>query len=66
MANVIKFPAPARAPGVRAEGGRAIASGHGLGLATTRQLVRELGGDVWIDSVRDGATIRVALPIAEA
>jgi signal transduction histidine kinase len=53
-------------PWSRGANGAAVARGHGLGLATTRQLVRELGGDVWIESVTDGATIRVSLPLAEA
>jgi len=53
-------------PWSRSANGATIARGHGLGLATTRQLVRELGGDVWIESVTDGATIRVSLPLAEA
>jgi signal transduction histidine kinase len=36
---------------------------RGLGLATVRRLVSELGGDVWIDPhVRHGTCVRVALP----
>ena len=39
--------------------------GRGLGLATVRRLVTELGGRVWIDpDVADGTLVRVALPAA--
>lgn len=41
------------------------AEGRGLGLATVRRLVTELGGRVWIDpDVADGTLVRVALPAA--
>lgn len=49
----------------RAGNGRAIAFGHGLGLATVRALVRDLGGEVWVDATNlDGATVRLSLPLA--
>jgi signal transduction histidine kinase len=38
--------------------------GLGLGLPIVRDLVRELGGDVWIDDAPRGTTVRVSLPIA--
>ena len=38
-------------------------SGTGLGLATVRDVVRQSGGHVWIESVPDsGTTVHVALP----
>lgn len=56
--------------GVRCEAGRAIAPGEGLGLATVRQLTRELGGDAWIVGGSEGdvagTTVRLALPLAAA
>jgi len=43
----------------------ARSEGHGLGLATVRQLVDQLGGQVWIDpQTTDGASIRMSLPVA--
>ena len=52
-------------PHVRAGNGMAIALGHGLGLATVRRLVRDLGGEIWIDSTNvDGAAVRLSLPLA--
>ena len=51
----------------RAANGQAIAAGHGLGLATVRRLLREQGGDVWVDAGVDtatGATLRLTLPLA--
>lgn len=49
----------------RAANGTAAAPGHGLGLATVRRLLREQGGDAWIDpSHLDGAAIRLTLPLA--
>lgn len=54
------------APEARAANARAIAPGHGLGLATVRRLVHALGGEAWIDpAVMDGATVRLSLPLAE-
>jgi signal transduction histidine kinase len=39
--------------------------GNGLGLATVRQLINELGGQVWIDpETTDGTSVRVSLPVA--
>ncbi len=44
--------------GVRSEG-------SGLGLATVRQLVDDLGGQVWIDpEVTDGTSVRISLTVA--
>jgi signal transduction histidine kinase len=49
----------------RAGNGAQVASGHGLGLATVRRLLREQGGDAWIDGGgADGATVRITLPLA--
>ncbi len=49
----------------RAIGARVTADGHGLGLATMRRMVRELGGEVWVDvSSVEGTTVRLSLPIA--
>lgn len=43
----------------------ARSEGNGLGLATVRQLVNELGGQVWIDpETTDGTSVRVSLPVA--
>ena len=43
----------------------ARSEGHGLGLATVRQIVDGLGGQVWIDpEVSDGTSVRIALPTA--
>ncbi len=48
----------------RAANGTSVAQGHGLGLATVRRLVREQGGDAWIDRTAcDGATVRLSLPL---
>jgi len=39
--------------------------GSGIGLATVRQLIDDLGGQVWIDpDVTDGTSIRLSLPAA--
>ena len=52
-------------PDVRAANGASITFGHGLGLATVRRLVRDLGGEIWVDSTHvDGAAIRLSLPLA--
>lgn len=49
----------------RAANGEAAAAGHGLGLATVRRLLREQGGDAWIDPTHlEGAAIRLTLPLA--
>jgi signal transduction histidine kinase len=49
----------------RAANGESVATGHGLGLATVRRLLREQGGDAWVDTEhRGGATIRLTLPLA--
>ncbi|MFA7249356.1 MAG: HAMP domain-containing sensor histidine kinase [Dehalococcoidia bacterium] len=49
----------------RAGNASTLAAGHGLGLATVRQLVRDLGGEVWVDAAsREGATVRLSLPLA--
>ena len=49
----------------RAANGESVAAGHGLGLATVRRLLREQGGDAWVDTEHhDGATIRLTLPLA--
>ncbi len=38
-------------------------SGNGIGLATVRQIVERLSGQVWIDpEVTDGTSIRISLP----
>lgn len=43
----------------------ARSDGSGLGLATVRQLVDQLGGQVWIDpEVTDGTSVRISLPVA--
>ncbi|MDA0302314.1 MAG: HAMP domain-containing sensor histidine kinase [Chloroflexi bacterium] len=48
----------------RAANGDAV-MGHGLGLATVRRLLREQGGDAWIDAAAgDGAAVRLTLPHA--
>ncbi len=48
----------------RAGNGEAVAFGHGLGLATVRRLLREQGGDVWVDAApAPGATLRLTLPL---
>jgi len=50
---------------VRASNGVFVAAGHGLGLATVRRLVRDLGGEIWIDQTNlEGAAIRLSLPLA--
>ena len=50
----------------RAANGIARASGSGLGLATARRLVRDLGGEIWIDQgdTGEGVAIRLSLPLA--
>ena len=41
--------------------------GSGIGLATVRQLVDEMGGSVWIDpDCHDGTSVRLSLPAAMA
>ncbi len=53
------------ATSTRADNGASVAPGHGLGLATVRRLVREQGGDAWIDNAATGgATVRLSLPLA--
>ena len=48
----------------RAGNGEAVAFGHGLGLATVRRLLREQGGDVWVDATHaPGAAVRLTLPL---
>ena len=48
----------------RAGNGMSVAQGHGLGLATVRRLVREQGGDAWIDRAAiEGTTVRLSLPL---
>lgn len=43
----------------------ARSEGNGLGLATVRQLVDQLGGQVWIDpETTDGTSVRISLPVA--
>ena len=43
----------------------ARSDGGGIGLATVRQLVDDLGGQVWIDpETTDGTSVRVSLPAA--
>ncbi|RLT41284.1 MAG: sensor histidine kinase [Chloroflexi bacterium] len=52
----------------RAVNGQSVAfgHGHGHGLATVRRLVRDLGGEVWVDTTSlDGATVRLSLPLAK-
>ena len=50
----------------RAGNGQSVAFGHGLGLATVRRLVRDLGGEVWVDpTALEGATVRLSLPLAK-
>jgi two-component system, sensor histidine kinase and response regulator len=40
-------------------------SGHGLGLATVRRLVAEMGGDASVDpTVTSGLAVRISLPLA--
>lgn len=47
----------------RAGNGAQVASGHGFGLATVRRLLRDHGGDSWIDGASaDGATVRITAP----
>lgn len=42
-----------------------VVMGHGLGLATVRRLLREQGGDAWIESAAGGgAAVRLTLPLA--
>lgn len=49
----------------RAANGAAVTTGHGLGLATVRRLVHQLGGEVWVDTATtDGAMLRLSLPLA--
>ncbi|MGE3857929.1 MAG: ATP-binding protein [Dehalococcoidia bacterium] len=49
----------------RAVNGASAAHGHGLGLATVRRLLREQGGDAWVDPAHlEGAAIRLTLPLA--
>ncbi len=44
---------------------RATGEGLGLGLATVRRLVTEMGGTVWVDGAApQGTTVRVRLPLA--
>lgn len=39
--------------------------GSGIGLATVRQVIDDLGGQVWIDpDVTDGTSVRISLPAA--
>jgi signal transduction histidine kinase len=43
----------------------ARSEGSGIGLATVRQIVDGLGGQVWIDpEVADGTSVRISLPAA--
>lgn len=50
---------------IRADNGQPVALGHGIGLATVRRLVRDQGGEVWVDTTNlDGATLRLSLPLA--
>ncbi|MDA0365151.1 MAG: HAMP domain-containing sensor histidine kinase [Chloroflexi bacterium] len=49
----------------RVRGPQSGATGLGLGLATVRELVDDVGGSVWIDpAVIDGTCVRVWLPFA--
>jgi signal transduction histidine kinase len=42
-------------------------SGHGVGLATIRKLMTQLGGRVWMESThRQGATLFLAFPVGRA
>lgn len=48
----------------RTAAGAARATGEGLGLATVRRLVTEMGGTVWVDGAAPrGTTVRVRLPL---
>ncbi|GAB3838902.1 sensor histidine kinase [Hymenobacter jeollabukensis] len=52
-------------PLFRAEGGRATASGFGLGLPMTRKIIRLHGGELTVESqVGEGTTATIQLPAA--
>jgi signal transduction histidine kinase len=49
-------------PYYRGEEARRRATGFGLGLAVSRQLVEAMGGRLWLESPGDGACFIIALP----
>jgi signal transduction histidine kinase len=50
----------------RSDGGRRRGQGTGLGLAITRQIVRQHGGEIWVETATGGGSLFVlALPLKE-